>query len=287
MSTPTIERIADALHAEWADVGLDDVARGRIADGALSGRPQRRRRLVLAPVGIAFVAAVAVVVASSSFESGPRAGEVRERAAVAVDPGQDVIHYVTTVRQSSTGTPTEASALVREIEVWEYPARGRSRTLVRDSGRVTTEIVTDPDGTVFWSEGRGPERLTPPPQRGKAPPAAVPPFSATSIDEIHAALPGSKVSGPFRDGATGRDVYEIEATPPPDPDALGTRRLNYRVDAGTFAPVRLVSTLLDAPPELVSPRPGDTVTTDFTTFERLAPDEAAPRLRPSRRSRRR
>jgi hypothetical protein len=177
--------------------------------------------------------------------------------------------------------------VVLTTEVWEYPAERRSRTLVSESGRLTTEIVVSADRALFWSaRDGGPREFRPEPSQGAPAPGDIPPFAASSLGEIRAALPGSRVLGPRNDRATGREVYEIETTAA-HPHSLGTWRTDYLVDAHTYAPVRLVRTLLEAPSNQVSPRPGDTVTTEFTLVERLSPEEAAPDLRGTWAKRRR
>jgi hypothetical protein len=274
-----MDRVADALRAEWDDERLSDAARQRIAARATTKRARRHRRAVLAPLFGLALAVAAVMLASTSIEDGPRASEVRQRAETALSPGQDVLHYVTKIRQGFSIGAERSVEL--DQEVWDYPAGGRSHTLVREGGRITTEIVTTPDDTLLWSEpdGGGPKRLEPPPRHGDNGPETRPPFTATSLEELRASLPGSSIKGPFTDEATGREVYEIQAIDHRGSE-LGRWRLNYRVDASTFAPVRLVSTLIEAPPQLISPRPGDAVTIDFTLVERLAPEAAAVKLSP-------
>lgn len=283
MTNPATDRVADALRAEWQGEHLSDEGRERVASRVTQGRPRRRRRLVVAPAIALALAALAVLVVSTRVEDGPRAAEVRERAGVAVEPSDDVLHYTATIRQDHSAGGSGTPDLELKTEVWDHPARGRSRTLVWEEGRLSTEIASVDGEVLFWSagDGGGPKRLAPPPEANSKRPQAYPPFAAASLDQIRAALPNSRVHGPLTDEATGREVYEIQTTTGPDPDALTTRRLQYRVDARTFAPVRLVSTVVDAAPELVSPRPGDSVTTEFTLVERLSPERAAPGLRPT------
>ena len=283
MTNRAHDRVADALRAEWQDEHLSDEARQRVASRMAQVRRRRRRRLVVAPAIALALATVAVLVVSTRVEDGPRAAEVRERAGVAVDPGDDVLHYVATIRQDHSAGGSGSPDVEMKTEVWDYPAGRRSRTLVWEDGRLSTEIASVDGEVEFWSaaDGGKPRQLAPPAGSKRNRSQAYPPFAAGNLDQIRAALPNSRIHGPLADEATGREVYEIQTTTERAPDALTTRRLEYRVDARTFAPVRLVSTVVGAAPELVSPRPGDTVTTEFTLVERLSPERAAPGLRPT------
>ena len=261
--------VAEALRREGRAHTLDPAARERIAQ-RLSRANRARRHVVRRIAATVAAALIAGVVATALVDPDSDANPVLQRAAAALDPSDQVLHYRATVIQPG------ASPRERHVESWLYPRENRVRGLERDrSGRVVVEFVATPAGTRFWTRERGIVRL--PGRRSPDPlPAPSALVAGSGLEQVRRTLENGRVRGPLvRDR---RRMYEIRAS---RSNAIGRWHDLYLVDAASFKPIRWEQRLVEARPRVVSPRAGDVVTTTFELVERLDPREAHDELRGS------